>query len=103
MVDISKCMSQNNDVEMEEAPKFEVPPENKVVEEVVEKAAEVEVEEEKEKDLKEKEKMEVESVLERRQSQNSETNNEGQENTPIQTDNDEVGFWFFCHFGNCSW
>ncbi|XP_063910388.1 calcineurin-binding protein cabin-1-like isoform X2 [Zophobas morio] len=89
MVDISKCMSQNNDVEMEEAPKFEVPPENKVVEEVVEKAAEVEVEEEKEKDLKEKEKMEVESVLERRQSQNSETNNEGQENTPIQTDNDE--------------
>ncbi|EFA00717.1 hypothetical protein TcasGA2_TC003597 [Tribolium castaneum] len=84
MVDINKCMSQNNkDVEMEELPKFEVPIEKIVEENVLEKVVEPEVEEEKEK-----EKMEAESVIERRQSQNSENNNE-QENTPIQTDNDE--------------
>ncbi|RZC42711.1 calcineurin-binding protein cabin-1, partial [Asbolus verrucosus] len=80
MVDINKCMSQT-DVVMEELVKFDVP--EKVVEEVIpEKTIEAEMEEEKEK-------MEVEAVIERRQSQNSETNNEGQENTPIQTDNDE--------------
>lgn len=38
------------------------------------------------------EKMEAESIIERRFSQTSETttNNDGQENTPVQTDNDEV-------------
>lgn len=89
MVDLNKCMSQNNDVEMEEVPKFEVPAE-KVVEEVVsEKPVEPEVEEEKEKP-------ETETVIERRQSQNSETNNDGQENTPIQTDEVSDCFKFFC-------
>jgi hypothetical protein len=79
-------MSQNNeDVVMEEPPRFEVPAEKPVEEVIPEKIVEPEVEEEKEK-------MEVEAVVERRQSQNSETNNEGQENTPIQTDNDEVEF-----------
>jgi outer membrane biosynthesis protein TonB len=83
LVDITKCMSQNNeDVVMEEPPRFEVPAEKPVEEVIPEKIVEPEVEEEKEK-------MEVEAVVERRQSQNSETNNEGQENTPIQTDNDE--------------
>lgn len=87
MVDIDKCMNESTpDVVMEE-PLVNQEPEqiNEQIEEatIIEKNIELEMEEEREK-------IEMELVSERRPSQNSETNIEGQENTPIQTDNDEV-------------
>lgn len=91
MVDMTKCMSQFN--------KDDLGTEESTIVEVVEKKQDETADLSKTlvASQSDDEKMETETLPpERRPSQNSETNNEGQD-TPIQTDNDEVsGFCPFC-------
>lgn len=86
MVDLSKCMSQP-DMETEASPVTisETTVESEKVSEKVDPKPVENVPE-----VAEEEKMEVDSMPERRFSQNSDNNNELQEITPVQTDNDEV-------------
>lgn len=89
MIDKSKCMSQTSETAAN-SPPTEV--ENHLNEVKCEKLPEERCLGNNNTDtvIENEEKMDTESIPERRFSQNSETNNDGQENTATQTDNDEV-------------
>lgn len=81
MVDLSKCMSQ---------PNIEIPPIPVTTIDNIENVEKSDIRPpESVPETNEEDNMEVDSIPERRFSQNSDNNNEVQENTPIQTDNDD--------------
>lgn len=87
MLDMKKCMSTSEEPSVFKFPQTDQVVDSKIVEE---KVNDTKVVQENADADNTDEKMETNQITERRSSQNSETNvNEPQENTPVQTDNDE--------------